>query len=46
MGEKAKIARRSRRGILRRMTASRAADELMSVEASCVIEFWAKIPGA
>lgn len=31
MKEKAKIARRSRRGIVRRMTASRAADELMSV---------------
>ena len=30
MGEKAKIVRRSRRGIVRRMTASRAADELMS----------------
>ncbi len=31
MGEKAKIVRRSRRGIVRRMTGSRAADEWMSV---------------
>ena len=31
MGEKAKIVRRSRRGLVRRMTGSRPADEWMSV---------------